>query len=95
MKPTAFLINTARGPIVDNDALAEALKEGKIAGAGIDVFDMDPPIPEDYPLLNAPNIILTPHIGFFTKEAMIRRVHITFDENIAKWLAGDQQNVVL
>ena len=95
MKPTAFLINTARGPIVDNDALAEALKEGKIAGAGIDVFDMEPPIPEDYPLLNAPNIILTPHIGFFTKEAMIRRAHITFDENIAKWLAGDQQNVVL
>ncbi len=95
MKPTAFLINAARGPIVDNDALAQALKDGKIAGAGIDVFDMEPPIPADYPLLSAPNTILTPHIGFFTKEAMIRRAHITFDDNIAKWLDGDQQNIIL
>ncbi|HHV37919.1 MAG TPA: hydroxyacid dehydrogenase [Tepidimicrobium sp.] len=95
MKSTAFLINCARGPIVDNDALAQVLKDGKIAGAGIDVFDMEPPIPADYPLLSAPNTILTPHIGFFTKEAMVRRAHITFDENVAKWIEGDQQNVIL
>lgn len=73
MKPTAFLINTARGPIVDNNALAQALEEGLIAGAGIDVFDMEPPIPLDYPLLEAPNTILIPHIGFATEEAMVRR----------------------
>src|SRR5699024_140181 len=75
MKPTALLINTARGPIVDNNALAQALKDGKIAGAGVDVFDMEPPLPKDYPLLNAPNIVVTPHIGFATKEAMIRRAY--------------------
>lgn len=94
MKPTALLINTARGPIVDNNALAKALKEGKIAGAGIDVFDMEPPLPKDYPLLKAPNTVLTPHIGFATKEAMVRRAHITF-ENIIKWEEGKQQNIIL
>ncbi len=94
MKSTTLLINTARGPIVDNDALAEALKDGKIAGAGIDVFDMEPPIPKDYPLLNAPNTVITPHIGFATKEAMVRRAYITF-ENIIKWEEGKQQNIIL
>ena len=95
MKPTAFLINCARGPIVDNGALAEALENGVIAGAGIDVFDMEPPIPGDYPLMSAPNCIVTPHIGFFTKEAMIRRAHITFDDNIVAFLDGDQKNIVI
>lgn len=93
MKKNAILINAARGAIVDNNALAEALTEGKIAGAGVDVFDMEPPIPEDYPLLNAPNTVLTPHIGFATREAMIRRAHITFD-NIDKWMEGKPQNIV-
>lgn len=93
MKPEAILINTARGPIVDNEALAEALKEGRIAGAGIDVFDIEPPLSADYPLLNAPNTVVAPHIGFATKEAMIRRAHITL-ENIEKWLEGNPQNVV-
>lgn len=93
MKSSAVLINTARGPIVDNKALAEALKQGKIAGAGIDVFDMEPPIPENYPLLNAPNTVVTPHIGFAAKEAMVRRAHITF-ENIEKYLEGTPINVV-
>lgn len=95
MKESAILINCARGPIVDNEALAEALKEGKIAGAGIDVFDMEPPLPLDYPLLHAPNCVVTPHIGFATKEAMVRRAHITFDDNIANWLKGNQKNVIL
>lgn len=94
MKPTALLINTARGPLVDNNALAKALEDGIIAGAGIDVFDMEPPIPLDYPLLDAPNTVLIPHIGFATEEAMVRRAHITM-ENISKWEEGEQQNIVI
>lgn len=95
MKPTAFLINCARGPIVDLEALADALNNGVIAGAGVDVFDMEPPIPTDYHMMHAKNALVTPHIGFFTKEAMIRRAHITFDDNIANFLKGDQKNVIL
>jgi D-3-phosphoglycerate dehydrogenase len=93
MKKTSILINTARGPIIDNEALADALKKGSIAGAGIDVFDMEPPLPKDYPLLDTPNTVVLPHIGFATKEAMVRRDHITFN-NIEKWLQGKPQNVV-
>lgn len=93
MKPTAVLINTARGPIVDNDALAKALSEGRIAGAAIDVFDMEPPIPEDYPLLHAPNTILAPHIGFSTDESLERRAVMVM-QNALKWLDGSPQNVV-
>ena len=63
MKPSAFLINTAVGPIVDNDALAAALRNGTIAGAGLDRVDMEPPVPADYPILDAPNVVLLPHIG--------------------------------
>ena len=70
MKPTSLLINTARGPVVNAKALADALKNNIIAGAGVDVFDNEPPIAMDNPLLNAPNVVLTPHIGFATKEAM-------------------------
>lgn len=94
MKKNALLINTARGPIVDNAALADALNNGQLGGAGIDVFDMEPPLPSDYSLLNAPNTVLTPHIGFATKEAMKRRAQITF-ENIVKWLEGNPQNRVI
>lgn len=93
MKKSSLLINTARGAIVDNDALADALNDEKIAGAGIDVFDMEPPIPVDYKLLSAKNTVLTPHIGFATKEAMIRRANITFD-NIVKWIDGKPQNII-
>ncbi|HIU78282.1 MAG TPA: hydroxyacid dehydrogenase [Candidatus Avilachnospira avicola] len=94
MKKSAILINTARGPVVDNDALAEALIEGRIAGAGIDVFDMEPPIPSDYRLLKAPNTVLTPHVAFATDEAMEIRAQITAD-NVRHWLDGDQINKVL
>ncbi|NLC04138.1 MAG: hydroxyacid dehydrogenase [Tissierellia bacterium] len=93
MKPTAFLINAARGPIVDNNALAKALEDGVIAGAGIDVFDMEPPIPMDYPLLDAPNTVLAPHVGFATEEAMVRRAEITVD-NITNWEKGQQENII-
>ncbi len=92
MKKTAIFINCARGPIVDNKALAEALNEGRIAGAGIDVYDMEPPIPADYPLLNAKNTILTPHVAFLSDESMIRRAHIVFD-TLLSWLDGEPKNV--
>jgi D-3-phosphoglycerate dehydrogenase len=93
MKKDAILINTARGPVVDSQALANALNKGEIAGAGIDVFEMEPPIPADHPLLNAENTILTPHTAFATKEAFLKRAEIVF-ANIEKWLAGKPQNVV-
>lgn len=93
MKEGAILINTARGPIIDNDALARVLNEGKISGAGIDVFDMEPPLPMDYPLLDAKNTVLAPHIGFASQEAMVRRAHIVF-ENILAWLEDRPENMV-
>lgn len=92
MKEGAVLINCARGPIVDNDYLAELLNQGKIR-AGVDVFDMEPPIPEDYPLRNAKNCILTNHVAFFTKEAMEIRADIVFD-NLYKYFDGEIVNQV-
>ena len=92
MQPTAILINMARGAIVDNEALAEALNKGIIAGAGIDVFDMEPPIPADYPLLQAKNTVLTPHVAFATDESMLRRAEIVF-QNVRAYLAGQPENV--
>ena len=93
MKESAILLNAARGPIVDNEALADLLNEGKIAGAGIDVFDMEPPIPADYPLLSAKNAVLTPHIAFLTDESMVARAHIAFD-NTMKFIEGSPQNII-
>lgn len=93
MKPEAIVINAARGPIIDNDALADLLNNGKIAGAGIDVFDMEPPIPEDYPLLSAKNAVLTPHVAYLTDESMVIRANIAFD-NVEKFLEGNPQNIV-
>ena len=75
-KPTAILINTARGNVVDMDALAECLRDGKIAGAGIDVYEKEPPLPSDHPLLNAPNCVLVPHVGYATREAFDDRIDI-------------------
>ena len=94
MKPTSILINTAVGPIVDNDALAGALHEGIIAGAGLDRVDMEPPVPADYPLLAAPNALILPHVGYATDEALERRADITF-ANIQQWQQDAQQNIVL
>lgn len=93
MKPSAILINTARGPIVDSKALADALNSGKIAGAAVDVFEKEPPIPEDHPLLHAKNCIATPHVGFASNEAMYKRAVIVCD-NIRAYLAGEPINLV-
>lgn len=93
MKKDAILINCARGPIMDNKALADALNEEVLAFAGIDVFDMEPPIPADYPLLNCKNILLTPHIAFLTDESMIRRAEIAFD-NTLSFINGNPKNIV-
>ncbi|EKQ55484.1 MULTISPECIES: 2-hydroxyacid dehydrogenase [unclassified Clostridium] len=93
MKENAILINTARGPVVDSAALAEALNSGKIAGAGVDVFEVEPPIPVDHVLFGAKNLIVTPHVAFATAEAFEKRAIIVFD-NIEKWLRGTPQNVM-
>ena len=93
MKPSAILINTARGPVVDSAALADALNCGKIAGAGVDVFEMEPPVPADHPLLNAKNLIATPHVAFATREALVKRAAIVFD-NIDRWIRGTPANVI-
>ena len=92
MRPHAIFINCARGPIVDNAALADALNDGALAGAAIDVYDMEPPIPADYPLLHAKNTLLTPHVAFLSDESMIRRAHIAFRNTLA-YLDGRPENV--
>ena len=93
MPKSSILINCARGPIVDNNALAQALNNGTIAYAGIDVFDMEPPIPSDYPLLSAKNTLLAPHIAYLTKESMVKRAKIVFDTLIS-YLDGKPKNIV-
>ncbi|MDY3006144.1 NAD(P)-dependent oxidoreductase [Anaerococcus porci] len=92
MKDKSILINCARGPIVDNNYLAKLLNEDKLR-AGIDVFDMEPPIDKNYPLRNAKNAVLTNHIAFFTQEAMNIRCDIVFD-NLYKFLNGEISNRV-
>lgn len=87
MKPNAILINTARGNVVDIDALADALAQGRIAGAGIDVYEQEPPLPASHPLLGAPNCICVPHIGYATREAFDIRADIVFD-HVRNFLQG-------
>lgn len=91
MKKEAVLINTARGPVVDSKALADALTEGKIAGAACDVFETEPPLDTNHPLLHTPNTIVTPHIAFASKESMEQRAEIVFD-NLYSWMEGKQKN---
>src|SRR5262245_716257 len=92
MKPTAFLVNTSRGPIVDEAALAAALKSGTIAGAGIDVYDNEPIAP-DHPLLSAPNTVLTPHLGYVTREGYSAYFRGAV-EDIAAWQRGAPMRVL-
>ena len=94
MKKGAYIINAARGPVVDSEALAEALNSGYLAGAGIDVFENEPPIDTSHPLLNCKNTIVTPHIAFASAESMKLRAQIVF-ENLKKWMEGDQINKIL
>jgi phosphoglycerate dehydrogenase-like enzyme len=86
MKPTAFLINTSRGPIVEEQALIDALHVGTIAGAGLDVYDTEP-LPADHPLLAAPNTVLLPHLGFVSRENLAVFYQDSAD-NIAAFLDG-------
>lgn len=87
MKPSAILINTSRGPLVDEDALVEALRQARIAGAGIDVFDREP-LPADHPLRALPNVLLTPHLGYTVRETF----QVFYRETVANlegWLAAN------
>ncbi|MBN2270615.1 MAG: D-2-hydroxyacid dehydrogenase [Sedimentisphaerales bacterium] len=92
MKETAFLINTSRGPLVDEGALADALNNGSIAGAGLDVLSSEPP-EKDNPLLSAKNCFITPHISWATRAARERLLKAAV-ENVAAFYAGKPQNVV-
>lgn len=92
MKPSAFLLNTSRGPLVDEVALAEALNAGRIAGAGLDVLATEPP-PATNPLLTARNCLITPHLAWASTAARRRLLQIAAD-NIRTFLAGSPQNVV-
>ena len=93
MKHGAVIINCARGGVVDSQALADALNSGKLAAAGIDVFENEPPLAVDHPLLHAKNTVVTPHVAFASKEALEARADIVF-ANIAAFLEGKPQNIV-
>jgi glycerate dehydrogenase len=92
VKPTALLINTSRGPLIDDEALAAALRENRLGGAGLDVLSTEPP-PADHPLLAAPRCLVTPHIAWATTAARARLMQIAVD-NVAAFLAGKPVNVV-
>lgn len=93
MKTGAVLLNTSRGPVVDSAAVAAALNEGRLGGAGVDVFENEPPIAAEHPLCQAKNTVLTPHVAFASREALEKRAEIVF-ENISCWLRGVPQNKV-
>ncbi|MDO4570922.1 MAG: D-2-hydroxyacid dehydrogenase [Planctomycetia bacterium] len=92
MKPSALLINTARGALIDEQALADALHSGRIGGAGLDVLSSEPPAPEN-PLLSAPNCFITPHFAWGTFEARRRCMEISI-ANVRAFVGGAPQNVV-
>jgi len=92
MKKSAFVINTSRGPVIDSKALADALNNDELAGAGLDVLDVEPP-PEDHPLLTAKNCYVTPHISWATRSARARLMQTAVD-NVAGYIKGELQNVV-
>lgn len=93
MKPGAVLLNTSRGPVIDSEAVAAALNDGRLGGAGIDVFENEPPIAAEHPLCGAKNAVLTPHVAFASREALEKRAEIVF-ANINCWLEGKPQNVI-
>ena len=92
MKKTAFLINTSRGPIINENDLVEVLKDEKIAGAGLDVYDIEP-LPQDHKLRFLPNALLTPHLGYVTEE----NYSIFFDqmiENLNSCIEGKPKRLI-
>lgn len=94
MKQGAYVINAARGPVVDSEALADALNSGRLSGAAVDVFETEPPLDTSHPLLHSKNTIVTPHVAFASAESMETRARIVFD-NLIQWMEGRQQNVIL
>ncbi|MEM2899517.1 MAG: NAD(P)-dependent oxidoreductase [Thermoplasmata archaeon] len=94
MKKDAILINTSRGLVIDSKSVANALREGRLAGLGADVLEMEPPYPKEHPLLNCPNTVITPHVAYATHEALEMRAKIAF-ENVIKYLEGNPQNIVV
>ena len=93
MKPTAVLVNTSRGELVDEAALAEALRSGRIGGAGLDVLSAEPP-PADHPLLSTPNTVLTPHVAGPTWQSWPRRFGNAY-ANIARVQRGERPQWVV
>ena len=92
MKSGAFLVNTSRGPLVDERSLVRALEDGAIGGAALDVFDQEP-LPSDHPFRTLPNVIATPHLGYVTEETY-RTYYGDAVECIAAWLAGNPVRVL-
>jgi phosphoglycerate dehydrogenase-like enzyme len=84
MKPSAVIINTSRGPVVDEQALIEALQQGKIAGAGVDVFEVEP-VAQDNPLLKMDNVVLTPHTAGTTWDTWFRRAQFAYENMERVW----------
>ncbi|WP_321319565.1 NAD(P)-dependent oxidoreductase [Labilibaculum sp.] len=93
MKSSAILINTARGPVVNSEALCEALENGEISGAAVDVYEKEPPLDKEHILFTAPNLIMLPHLAFATNESFSKRVDIVM-ENIRLWLSGNPRNIM-
>ena len=87
MKPTAFIVNTSRGPLINEGELLEALQEGRIAGAALDVYDVEP-LPKEHPLRRAPRTLLAPHLGYVSEEAL-SAFHKQTVETIEAWLSGN------
>ena len=86
MKKTAFLVNTSRGPLIDEAALIDALEKKLFAGAGLDVYDVEP-LPEDHPIRSLDNTVLTPHLGYVSRDSYVLSFAQIVD-NIGAWLAG-------
>jgi phosphoglycerate dehydrogenase-like enzyme len=92
MKPTAYLINTSRGPLVSEEALVAALQAGRMAGAGLDVFDPEP-LPPSHPLCSMDNVVLTPHLGYVT-EGTYASFFTQIVEDISAYLEGAPIRVI-
>ena len=93
MQSHAILINTARGPIINQESLYNALRKGMIAGAATDVYTQEPPLPASSELFNAPNLLMLPHMGYATKESFAERLKIVV-ANVEMWLKNTPQNLV-